>query len=259
MCHLKVYDQTNIPAKVRALLIAQLKETCRREIPTAYGNEVVDAADLFVVSTRSAGTLRSRTTRTQFCGFAAVQEKEDHLYVQLLCANNSPGTGRAVLEKVEELGKERGKNLIKLKALGAVIGFYRKLGYTERSNACNTTRAEGRVGDKTSGFRMSKCLHDGAAAAAAGATVKSYGAAARRTRGGSGARASPSTARSPVTRSRSRATLRSRRGGVVRSTNAGVGRAAPARTPPSRSFRTTRSSRIQNPQTRSATRRRPRT
>jgi hypothetical protein len=30
MCHLKVYDQTNIPAKVRALLIAQLKETCRR-------------------------------------------------------------------------------------------------------------------------------------------------------------------------------------------------------------------------------------
>jgi predicted site-specific integrase-resolvase len=31
--------------------------------------------------------------RTQFCGFAAVQEKEDHLYVQLLCANNSPGTG----------------------------------------------------------------------------------------------------------------------------------------------------------------------
>ena len=162
MCDINTNTRASIPVRVKNLIRGQFRQTCKAQVLKRHGVETLELTDIFVVSTRSGGALRSRGARDQLCGFAMIRIEPDHLYVQILCANKPPGTGRLIMEAVEEIAEQRGKNMIKLTSLDTAIGFYKKLGYTERYNDCSPREREVRIGSVAHGFRMSKCTsrHD---------------------------------------------------------------------------------------------------
>lgn len=161
MCEVNTYTRATIPDRVKNLIRGQFRQTCKAQVVKRHGVETLETTDIFVVSTRSGGALRSKGARDQVCGFAMIRIEPDHLYVQILCANKPPGTGRLIMDAVEEIAERRGKNLIKLTSLDTAIGFYKKLGYTERYNDCSPREREVRIGSMAHGFRMSKCTSRG--------------------------------------------------------------------------------------------------
>jgi len=85
-----------------------------------------------------ASILFVSTSNENIFGFAAVSEKDDYLYIDLVC--NAPPqsvptrsgirTGaKAIIDAVESCARDSGRSSVKLSAVGEVIPYYFRLGY----------------------------------------------------------------------------------------------------------------------------------
>ena len=86
----------------------------------------------------NASILFVSTSNENIFGFAAVSEKDDYLYIDLVCnapppsVNTRSGTrtgAKAIIDEVERVARESGRSSVKLSAVGEVIPYYFRLGY----------------------------------------------------------------------------------------------------------------------------------
>lgn len=99
---------------------------------------------------------RQTRSSSNVLGFALVQDRESHLYIDVVCAK---GAGTALLRQIEEFGKSKRKLFVMLNALPAAISFYRRLGYVHSEGSCVEDPVIKSLAEAVNGMRFQSSNH----------------------------------------------------------------------------------------------------
>ena len=118
----------------------KLKNVCRGEITQGYIEESLRDSKCALVY---------YSKKKRICGLLmfSYYDADTKIYIKLLCTRSSNGNvkGRTILEKLEEIAKERNINTIATHALSSAYPFWKSMKFLRLNNACeweDTGRAE---------------------------------------------------------------------------------------------------------------------
>jgi len=157
-CDIHVFDKNSIPQDLKTLLVGQFTQLCQSMVTNAYGRNAVNIADVYIVAFREV-ELRQGRTRTEMCGFALVKNIPNAMYIDIVCSKKEHKMGRMIIKVAETLAQTNNKPLVLLSALPHVIDYYKRLGFIESDNACDTNPHIEQKGNDIDGYRMAKCLN----------------------------------------------------------------------------------------------------
>ena len=134
-----IYNKNDNDFKKQLKIVKQaVPILCKKAISKDYIN-LDDNSYEFLIVGYSKGSERSKQTPTTITGFMILTELDDNtLEVTLICVGDnfrsktkeeSRGLSKRLFNRLEDLCREKGYNIIQLSALPYVINFYRKLGY----------------------------------------------------------------------------------------------------------------------------------
>jgi hypothetical protein len=157
---IRLYSKQTLPANVFDLIKGQLAEHCRGKVKydwaVAGKQNALSRATYVIVSTRQAVTIRGGKKAMKVLGFALITVRANSLHVDAVCSADRKG--RAIMERVESRGRFLKKELIELSTPLSAMGFFKKLGYSERDNACSWRSKHERQATRKNRSRLSKCL-----------------------------------------------------------------------------------------------------
>jgi N-acetylglutamate synthase-like GNAT family acetyltransferase len=102
---------------------------CKRELRYQYVEKSID---------KSPYIFLAYNDKRVICGFATVFHiNNETLRIDIICTSEdaSAGTGRSIMDKIEEFAKASKIKTLFLKSIGESMGFYESLGYSLNINA----------------------------------------------------------------------------------------------------------------------------
>ena len=134
------------------LILGQGASLCKGMVSYTYlkNKQVLTNANMVVVAS-TITKLRTKS-KIELHGFALIQNRQESLYVDIICAS---GVGKKILQEVYKTGREMKKKYITLSALPRVINFYRKEGFLHSENGCKEKLLITRIAEQVSHLRFS--------------------------------------------------------------------------------------------------------
>lgn len=132
------------------ILVKYIKSTtlCRGFVDKHYiRNSAVANADFLIVSYNIKNPTRSKAPFVNLNGFALMNKKPDHLYLDVICAK--PGVGKGIIDEVSKQVIMHKKKYLVLSAVTYVINYYKKLGFFHGKRKCSTSNNMKNVEERT--------------------------------------------------------------------------------------------------------------
>ena len=156
----RLFSRRTVPKRVFELVKGQFVEHCKGWVSHRWavqGKEsALQRATHIIIATTPGVKLRTGKSATKILGFALLDSRKATIYIDVVCS--SKRKGRAIIQRAESFGKSLQKSRVDLSALPHVVGYYKKLGYVEKTNACSVRSKITRKGSAVNGYRMTKCI-----------------------------------------------------------------------------------------------------
>jgi len=138
------------------ILIKYIRNTtlCRGFVNKNYiKNTAVSEADFLIVSYDMKNPTRSRAPLVNLNGFALMNKKPDHLYLDVICAK--PGVGKSIIDEVSKQVIMHKKKYLVLSAVTYVINYYKRMGFFHGKRKCSTNDNMKNLEDETRHLKFS--------------------------------------------------------------------------------------------------------
>ena len=155
-----MYTRDNVPANVLRLIRGYHSSLCQGQVSKSYttGQIKKTKSDLYFVSVRHVGNLRSSAKRTKLMGFLLAQHRGTSLYIDVVCARQ--GHGGRLFKAAKKYALTHDKKTMSLSSLQVARTYWKKQQFQDvpASQVCRKQITLKKKGNEQHGFRMSLCL-----------------------------------------------------------------------------------------------------
>ena len=158
---IRMFTKQTVPEKTIRQIRTYHSSLCKNKVSRTYtsGQLRRKSIDVYFVSLRDAGKLRSSTRREELMGFLLAEHQKNSLYIHVVCARR--GHGGRLFEAAKKYALAQKKKTMSLSSVKNARAYWKRLHFEDLPTAyvCGSTNNKHRiVGSDEHGYRMSLCL-----------------------------------------------------------------------------------------------------